>query len=268
MQVQNLVEEHIEARILYENCTLCESKNISKSVIGDCSKHFLYNPKIPSMMQWMNCNDCKHQFINGYLTDEALEAIFTKTFDYLKVGYKLKENRDISARMIEKIVPFKSSGVWLDVGFGNGSLLFTAEEYGYKPIGVDLRRENVSILLGVGIEAHCNLVQNIEFKQPISVVSMCDVLEHVPYPKEILTSLYSKMDKDGCLLISMPNSETMIWKLLTAQNGNPYFNTIEHCHNFSKTRLESLLNECGFSMKRYGISERYLSGMEIVAQKS
>ena len=36
----------------------------------------------------------------------------------------------------------------------------------------------------------------------------------------------------------------------------------------AKTRLESLLNECGFSMKRYGISERYLSGMEIVAQKN
>ena len=45
MQVQNLVEEQIEARILYETCPLCESKNFSKSVIGDCSKHSLYNPK-------------------------------------------------------------------------------------------------------------------------------------------------------------------------------------------------------------------------------
>ena len=268
MQVVNHLKNQIEARILYENCPLCESKNFSKSVMGDCSNHELYNPKIPPLMQWMNCEDCRHQFINGYLTDEALDAVFTNTVDYLKVGYKIAENRYVSARMIEKVLPFKSNGIWLDVGFGNGSLLFTAEEYGYEPIGVDLRKDNVSILQGVGIKAYCNLVQDIEFEKSISVVSMCDVLEHIPYPKDVLISLHSKMENDGCLLISCPNSETMVWKQTTAINNNPYFNTIEHCHNFSKTRLVSLLNECGFSLKRYGISQRYISCMEIVAQKN
>ena len=94
-----------------------------------------------------------------------------------------------------------------------------------------------------------------------------DVLEHIPYPKEVLTSLHSKTDEDGCLLISMPNSESAIWKFMSYQNQDPYFNTIEHYHNFSRTRLVSLLNECGFNMKRYGITERYRSGMEVVAQK-
>ena len=262
------LNEEIKARILYKNCPLCESNNISESVIGDCSKHTLYNPKIPSIMQWMNCEDCLHQFINGYLTNEALDIIFNKTFDYLKVGYKMEEQRFVSARMIEKVIPFKPNGTWLDVGFGNGSLLFTAEEYGYDPIGVDLRKENVSILKGVGIQAHCDLVQNIEFEKSISVVSMMDVLEHIPYPKEVLISLHSKMDEDGCLLISMPNSETMVWKHLTAKKQNPFFGSIEHYHNFSKTRLKSLLNECGFNIKKYGVSERYRSCMEVVAQRN
>ena len=83
----------------------------------------------------------------------------------------------------------------------------------------------------------------------------------------VALEMHSKMDEDGCLLISCPNSESWIWKFMTAKNGNPYFNTIEHYHNFSKTRLESLLNECGFNVKKYGISERYRSGMEIIAQK-
>ena len=189
--------------------------------------------------------------IHKYLRD--LEEIIVETLIYF--GIKASGNTN-------------ETGVWLDVGFGNGSLLFTAEEYGYEPIGVDLRKENVNILQGVGIQAYCNLVQDIEFAKPISVVSMMDVLEHIPFPKDVLISLHSKMGEDGCLLISMPNSETMIWRHLTAQNTNPFFGSIEHCHNFSKTRLESLLNECGFSIKRYGISERYLSCMEVVAQKS
>ena len=216
----------------------------------------------------MNCEDCHHQFINGHFTDEALEVIFSKTFEYLNVGYKIEQQRIISARMIEKIIPFKSYGTWLDVGFGNGSLLFTADEYGYEPIGVDLREDVVAALKAEGIQAHCDLVQNIEFQNSISVVSMMDVLEHIPYPKEVLMSMHSIMDEDGILLISMPNSESWVWKFWNKKNQVPYFNTIEHYHNFSKTRLVSLLNECGFNIKNYGISDRYRSCMEIVAQKN
>ena len=169
--------------------------------------------------------------------------------------------------MIENVLPYKSNGVWLDVGFGNGSLLLTAQEYGFEPIGVDLRKDGVLALKSLGIEAYCDYVENIEFEKSISVVSMMDVLEHIPYPKEVLLAMHSKMDKDGCLLISCPNSESWIWKFLTRQNQNFYLNTIEHYHNFSRTRLASLLNECGFNVIKYGVSERYRSGMEIVAQK-
>ena len=268
MQVENVSEKQIDARILYESCPLCESKNFVKSTLGDCSQHELYHPKVPPKMQWMNCEDCKHQFIEGYLTDEIAELVFTNTPDYLKIGSKLERNRDISSEIIEKVLPFKSKGVWLDVGFGNGSLLFTAHEYGFEPVAVDLRKENVLIMQQLGIQGYCDLVQNIKFEKPISVISMMDVVEHIPYPKKVLTSMYSKMEKDGCLIISMPNAESLFWKILTMKNINPYFNSIEHCHNFTKTRLETLLNECGFSVKRYGISKRYSYCMEIVAQKT
>ncbi len=261
-------QDQIEARTPYENCPLCESTNIIESTVGDCSKHKLYHPKIPPVMQWMDCQNCHHQFISGYLTNEAADLVFTNTPDYLGVGVDIEQNRARSAKIIEKILPYKSNGVWLDVGFGNGSLLFTADEYGFEPIGVDLRKENVKKLQGFGIQAHCDLVQNIEFEKSISVVSMMDVVEHIPYPKEVLVSLHSKMETDGCLLISMPNSENLIWKTLTLQNINPYFNTVEHCHNFSRSRLFSLLKECGFKAIRYGISERYRCCMEVVALRN
>ena len=261
-------QSQIEARIPYNNCPLCKSSNITESVVGDCSKHQLYHPKIPPLMQWMNCENCHHQFINAYLTDEAADLVFTNTPDYLEFGVNIEQNRAISAKIIEKILPYKSSGTWLDVGFGNGSLLFTADEYGFEPIGVDLRKENVKKLKDLGFQAYCDLVQNIEFEKSISVVSMMDVVEHIPYPKEVLVSLHAKMEKDGCLLISMPNSENLIWKTLTLQNINPFFNSIEHCHNFSRSRLFSFLEECGFKAIRYGISERYRCCMEVVAIRS
>ena len=266
-ELLSAVKEKVEARILYENCPLCKSDKIIKSVIGDCSKQRLYNPIIPTKMQWMNCEDCHHQFINGHFSEQAQEVIFSQQPEDQVVGFEVEKQRVISSRIIEKVIPFKSNGIWMDVGFGNGSLLFTADEYGFEPIGVDLRKDGVLRLQNLGIQAHCDLVQNIEFEKSISVVSMMDVLEHIPFPKDVLIPLHSKMDKDGCLLISCPNSESWIRKLMATQNINPYFNTIEHYHNFSKTRLLSLLNECGFNIKKYGISERYRSGMEIIAQR-
>ena len=257
-----------EIRILYKNCPLCESNNISKSVVGDCSEQSLYNRIIPPIMQWMDCEDCQHQFINGHFTDEALEVIFSITPEHTTFGHNFEEGRKVSARMIDAVAPYQSSGTWLDVGFGNGSLILTADEYGYEPIGVDLRKDGVAALKAEGIQAHCDLVQNIEFEKSISVVSMMDVLEHIPYPKEVLMSVHSIMDENGIIMISMPNSESWLWKFWSRENKNPYFNTIEHYHNFSKTRLVSLLNECGFTFKKYRVSERYRSGMEIIAQRN
>ena len=37
-ELLSAVKEKVEARILYENCPLCKSDKIIKSVIGDCSK--------------------------------------------------------------------------------------------------------------------------------------------------------------------------------------------------------------------------------------
>lgn len=252
-------------RVQFDECPLCGSTEIIQSVEGDCSKHPLFQSNLPSRMQWMDCEVCAHQFTDGYFTDEAMTLIFSKTHENQKVGYKLEEQRKVSARMIEKVIPYKAAGTWLDVGFGNGSLLFTAQEFGFDAVGVDLRKGSVDAIRQFGFQAHCQLVETVDFDKDISIVSMMDVLEHIPYPKHVLASLYDKMESDGCLFISMPNTENVIWKIMTDQGINPYLGELEHYHNFSRTRLFSLLSECGFEAVRYGISERYRVCMEVIA---
>ena len=257
-----------ETRIFYNKCPLCDSDDLRKAVIGDCSKHALYKEQIPSTMQWMDCQICYHQFVDGYFNKEALDLIFEMTHDNQKVGYQIEKQRFISSRIVEKIITYKSNGLWLDIGFGNGSLIFTAKEYGFKVVGVDLRKDNVEALRNLGIEAYCDKLENVDFKTKISVASLMDVLEHIPYPKQILKVLYSKMEESGYLIISMPNSESILWKLMSQENQNPYLGEIEHYHNFSRTRLFELLEECGFKIVKYGISERYRVCMEIIASKN
>jgi cyclopropane fatty-acyl-phospholipid synthase-like methyltransferase len=234
---------------------------------ADCTGHPIYHSIVSPIMTWKQCSSCDHIFTDGYFTDEATDIIFRQTNEHQVTGNALEEQRIISAKIIEKVLPYVQSGAWLDVGFGNGSLLLTADEYGFEAVGVDLRKSNVDLLKRFGLEAHCVYLQQFNHPKRFNVISLADVLEHVPYPKDFLKTVYELMSDDGALFISMPNAESILWKAMTKANANPYWGELEHFHNFGRKRLYSLLEECGFTPVRYGISDRYRLGMEVIAKK-
>lgn len=256
------------ARTPYDGCPLCGSVEVRSTLVADCSKHPLYHPLISPKISWLLCAACEHIYADGYHSEAALRIIFSKTNDNQKVGFEVEKQRAISARMIEKLLPYVDHGDWCDIGFGNGSLLMTAQEYGFNPVGIDLRTDNVETLKQLGIEAHS--IDLGEFVQPgrFAVISMFDVLEHMPYPVESLKHVHSLLRDDGLLFLSMPNTDSMVWRIFDSLETNPYWGELEHYHNFGKRRLYRLLVENGFEPIRYGVSERYRFGMEVVARKS
>ncbi len=169
--------------------------------------------------------------------------------------------------MVEKVLPYVVDGIWLDIGFGNGSLVLTAQEYGFHAIGLDVREDNVRALRALGVEAHAEPLSKAPLQAQCSVISMADVLEHIPFPGQTLAEAWDRLSDDGVLLISMPNRDSAAWQMLDRQNLNPYWGEIEHYHNFGRARLYALLSEYGFEPIRYGVSERYRVCMEVIARK-
>lgn len=254
-------------RILYEACPLCASQRLARYKVGNCRLHPLFHSHMQAEMVWMQCADCAHVFTEGYYTESMCRLIFSRTNEHQQVGNGLEQQRWISARMVEKVLPYVASGRWLDVGFGNASLLFTAQEFGFDPVGLDLREESVQKLRDAGVEAHCESMTTVSCVQPCSVISLADVLEHMPDPREALTAAQRLLADNGVLFISLPNIESMVWKQLDLQGTNPFWGELEHYHNFSRSRLYAFLREFGFEPLRYGISERYRACMEIIACK-
>jgi len=246
---------------------LCESKNLHELKRANCKNHPLYHQSLQEKILWLICKECNHIFTEGYFTDWAFKLILESINESQTVGHNAEISTNISSKMIENVLPFLSKGIWLDVGFGNGSLLITASKYGFKPIGVDLRLENVKRLRMLGIQAYQSSLDQLNLDELCSIISMADVLEHVPYPKVYLKKTFKLLKDDGILLISMPDTESISWKSLELRNINPYWSEIEHYHNFSKSRLYSLLKECGFIPINYHISKRYVASMEIIAKK-
>jgi 2-polyprenyl-3-methyl-5-hydroxy-6-metoxy-1,4-benzoquinol methylase len=258
----------MQERIPFGKCPLCECAELADAARGDVSGHPLYHPSLERIVQWKRCTACGHVFTQGYFSDEALKLVFRSTHENQQAGLDLEKQRYLSAHIVEKVLPYASSGTWLDVGFGNGSLLFTAQEYGFTPLGLDLRAQNVKAMAALGIEAHCKDLSDLSMEGACAVISMADVLEHAPYPKKTLQAARGQLADNGVLFVSMPNMESMLWKAMDQQRANPYWAEIEHYHNFGRTRLYALLAEMGFEPVRYGISERYRAGMEVIARKA
>lgn len=253
------------SRIAYEACPLCGSTAFETVATSDATRHPMYRPPLPHLIKWLRCLACTHVFVDGYFSAEALAVLFSGTQDIQNAGHDMERQRHVSAKTVESVSRYVRSGGWLDVGFGNGSLMFTAEEFGFKALGLDLRAQNVEQMRAMGFDAYCADITSIQISDPLSVISMADVLEHMPFPRKGLEAAARLLRVGGVLFLSMPNSDSPIWKMLTNQSLNPYWMELEHYHNFGRARLYSLLEEYGFEPVEYRVSERYRAGMEVIA---
>ena len=252
------------SRTLYTCCPLCSCDY--KPLRDDyCGNHALYRKGLPDRIYWVQCVGCQHVFANGYFDGAAADFLFAKTQESQQPGYNLEQGRYTAADMVERIrtvhgAPF---GNWLDFGFGAGHLLTTAAEYGYDVFGVDARKQSCDTLNNFGFEASVFLPINRVF----DIVTLADVLEHLPYPKQFLIQLHAQMNSGSTLFVSCPNTDSFVWRALDHAGQNPFWGEIEHYHNWGFESLKRLLSQTGFMTVQYNVSRRYRACQEVIAKR-
>lgn len=269
----------------FELCPLCDAPvdSCESFKVADSSHHPLYKPQLPASMCWLRCSRCSHVFTQSYWSDEGERIVFSSSLPHQVPDTSQSEHvrntwaptvRHVAERLCEtrtRADVFSARGhrrpQWLDVGFGNGGLVMTADEFGFAAIGADVRAEAVQRLQNLGYRAICAKFEQLQIDRPVSVLSMADVLEHMPAPRAALRKVHTMLEPDGLLYISCPNTETATWRLWELAGTNPYWGELEHYHNFSRDKLIELLDAHGFTVVDYGVSVRYYSCMEITARK-
>lgn len=265
-----------ELQKTYIGCPLC---NAETTFIGsaDCTQYPHWHEPLPASLEWMRCTQCGHVHTRHYWSEMGLAEVFRRAHasQLAGMGDGPDAKRATWVPVVERVIKLLGGGAilfsdakaptWVDVGCGDGSLTMTAADFGINAIGLDARAETVSRIQKLGFNAQLGDFMKVEFDGQPNILSMMDVLEHMPYPREALKKAARVLAPGGVIVISLPDISSSSWRVMDAAQANPYWIEIEHHHNFSRQRLVGLLRECGFGIADFSIPYRYKAQMEIYA---
>lgn len=153
----------------------------------------------------------------------------------------------------------KIEGPWLDVGSGYGFWQAFLNEKKEKNLGLEIEGEAFRYAKKQHIEIQHVSIEKFETDMKFSVITICDVLEHVESPLEILKKCYNLLLPGGVVYIQVPN--VLGFKY-------PYgdsFGLPHHLWQFDYSTLSSLTERSGFEMIDYwtgiqGVIKHYENG--------
>ena len=178
-------------------------------------------------------------YIDPYDEKNKMNITQTKTYNFIKSHLKLK-------------------GKIIDIGCGNGRLLYLFKNDGWDVKGLELSpllTKSVKDTLNIDVEVANFLNYNYINKDKFDVVVLRHVIEHLPDPILALTQINLILKKDSYAVLEFPNIDGLdlkfkrliqrcnIYKKKYGENYKP-----GHCNEYSKQSFEYLALKMGFKV--------------------
>ena len=260
----------------YSGCPLCEGTSVALG-FANCTKHPLWHEPLPPTIPWLRCASCGHVHNQSYWTETGLtEVRRNEPADaFAQSSVTLEARRAAWAPVVDKVVGLlggyptvlngQSRPIWVDVGCGDGTLVMTAADSGIASIGLETRAAAVTRIQGLGFNTLLHDFMPLKFEVTPDVLSMMDVVEQIPFPREALRKAAQVLRPGGVLVVGAADMASSSWRAMEAEQTNPYWTELERLHNFNREQLVALLRECGFEVVDFAINGRARAQMEIYA---
>lgn len=102
---------------------------------------------------------------------------------------------------------YKKAATLLDVGAGSGILVEEALELGFAAKGIEPSGSLQATAVQRGLPVTHGVLPNSEVAGPFEVVTLIDVIEHVPDPVDLMRRIKSVMAPDGICVVVTPDVE-------------------------------------------------------------
>lgn len=160
-------------------------------------------------------------------------------------------------KKIEKLYPKK--GTVLDLGCAAGFFLEVAENHGWHPWGVEISEYASRIAKKrFGKKIFQGTLNRACFPNDFfDIITMWDYLEHVPHPLQELSLALQLLKKDGMLILSTPDSDSLPHKIFKDRWMG--YKDQEHLYYFSGKNAKMLLEKTGFKVLKSEKIGKYVS---------
>lgn len=222
------------------SCFNCNSKNTYLYLIVDQKYSLLY------------CDACALVFTSPHPARSSVirfneERYDSKNEQESRLAVYDKEYVRAKAH-IQEVQQFRLSGKLLDVGCSYGIGVKVAGDMGFEAIGIEPTKKAAmyakqTLKLNV---LHSTLEKAKIPRSSIDIVTLYDVLEHVPNIHEFLKEIYRILKPGGLLVIQSPNIDSFAAKLLKTKWN--WLLVPQHLWHFSFQSLPGILHASGFSV--------------------
>lgn len=238
-----------------KSCILCQSSE-SKTVFNENGTPIL------------ECKNCGHVY-SSYEQEEHYEGYW----DGAEQTYDLKwwddAHRAVYSDFISTYLK-KDEGNLLDVGCGLGFFVkaVLTKKPGWSAVGYEISKQAVKFANEQnGMKTvYAGLVQDSKLpKESFDIITLWDVIEHIPKPHSLLTYLHGLLKPGGVLFLQTPNFPIQLTKanvkvkLKGMQEGVHYLEAKDHVNNYKMKTLAELGKQCGFTNPKYKVLMPILS---------
>lgn len=144
----------------------------------------------------------------------------------------------------------------LDVGAHTGVFVDIATRHGWDAWGVEPSTWAVEQARAQGLQMHLGTLESADFPAGhFSVVTMWDVIEHVPDPFGTLQAAWRALEPGGTLVVHTMDIDSLFSRLMGKRW--PWYMEM-HLFYFSRHTLRTMLEKAGFRVLWMGAQGRYL----------
>lgn len=207
----------------------------------------------------VQCTSCGLVYVGKQPDAQELYALYGETYFHNdesgEVGYSnyiadeanIRKTAQRRLAFVEKFTD--KVGKLLDVGCAMGFIMNTAHQRGWQVEGLDVSAFAVEYVRErFGHEAHHGSLTDLTFEEgAYDLITMYDVIEHVPDPKANMQKIASLLRRGGIYELATPDVGSFPARL-TGKRWIGYKMSEEHVYYFSVDTLRKMLNDAGFDV--------------------
>ena len=207
----------------------------------------------------VRCGSCNLAYLGKPPTAEELQKLYSFAAGYQKdfadtSSLEVRFHQKVARLSLEALQKHRTSGKILDVGCSAGFFLKEAAAHDWEAHGLEYSADTAAVAARIpGLQITTGTLDDAQYAaKSFDVVTLWDVIEHIPDPVHTMQGVHRILQDDGLVAISTPNIDGLFpqlsYRVAKRFDYWPHPEPPHHLLQFSGQTLGLLLARAGFEI--------------------